>query len=375
MRTFFRLGGWILLLILSGITGLGLWNSYHGRPALDTQVIAGKTRQTLDRGLELLWEPSSQRPAEEHPISPSAAGNSLSALRRAIGCGPPDDPAADPGTTRSVYRWRDEEGVVNFTDAPGAGPQAKLEHQNVYNSNDAFYTSIEIEDAVLPGPYHGHLNAGTRRIYDQWRDWLGDSAIVRSHVKVRFVGDGEKFARLWGKGDGDGWTPTGFYRIRNNEAVVLFSPGYRRDALATAFHEVSHLITAWHLGPSPVWLNEGIAEYFETMDVAWQEARFRRNRQHLALLRNQGLVPLDELIAIAGRDWTAKDPYRRYASAWSFIAFLMDSRTGRETLQNLIRSAHAQRCGPRMDLQESLTQYPGGRQSLEADWQRWVRET
>lgn len=265
----------------------------------------------------------------------------------------------------------------------------------------ALSIEVHVEDGVLPERYRAQIDAGTRRIYAQWRAWLGDAASAGPPVNLRFVGDGERFTALWGKGAGANWTPTGFYRLRSNEAVVLYTPAYRDNALANAFHEISHLVTAWHLGSSPPWLNEGIAEYFETMsfdpggvengssengyvestyfkstysenEIAGERARFHPSRAHLDLLRAQGPLPLDELLGIAGRDWTAEAAHRRYASAWSLIAFLMDSSPGRETLQALVRQAHAQRRAPAADLAPPLATYPGGRKALEAAWRRWV---
>ena len=266
---------------------------------------------------------------------------------------------------------------------------------------------VDVEDSVLPERQRAQIDAGTRRIYAQWRAWLGAAAGAGPPVKLRFVGDGERFAALWGKGADANWTLTGFYRMRSNEAVVLYTPAYRDSALASAFHEISHLVTAWYLGASPPWLNEGIAEYFETMyfendsladgsventpfdyapvesapvenaygknmQAAPARARFNRSQAHLDLLRAQGPVPLGELLAIAGRDWTAEAAHRRYASAWSLIAFLMDSSAGRETLTALVRRAHAQRRAPAADLTPALATYPGGRQALEAAWRRWM---
>ena len=261
---------------------------------------------------------------------------------------------------------------------------------------------VDVEDSVLPERQRAQIDAGTRRIYAQWRAWLGAAAGAGPPVKLRFVGDGERFAALWGKGADANWTLTGFYRMRSNEAVVLYTPAYRDSALASAFHEISHLVTAWYLGASPPWLNEGIAEYFETMyfendsladgsvdnppfdnaaventysknmQAAAARARFNRSQAHLDLLRAQGPVPLGELLAITGRDWTTADAHRRYASAWSLIAFLMDSSAGRETLTALVRRAHAQRRAPAADLTPALDTYPGGRQALEAAWRRWM---
>jgi hypothetical protein len=136
---------------------------------------------------------------------------------------------------------------------------------------------------------------------------------------------------------------------------------------------MSHLITAWQLGPTPPWLNEGIAEHFEIMQLSWRPAALPLNARHLAVLRRDGIIPIDELTKLSRRDWSAEQPERRYASAWAVIAYLLHSPEGQLTLQSVLRTAHANRCSTPADLQAALNEgYQGGLAQLQVDVTRWL---
>lgn len=366
MARFHRIGSWSIIAVAVGFGALGLWNQHRGAPAGSVAGLSTLPGTLFDEARARI----SQLPfagLEEHG---SPGDNNLHAIQESIGCGPPNDNTSDPGTLRTAWSWRDENGVANFSDTPPEGATAQAHALRA--GHGEYFITLDAVDTVLPAYFEGSLNAAAKRIYDQWRDWLGNDALVRSHINLRFFGDREAFLGLWGKPGEGNRSPLGFYRIRNNEAVILTLPGYPRSTLSTAFHEMSHLITAWHLGPSAPWLNEGIAEYFENMDVRWQESHFSRNEAHLHLLRQQGPLSLEELTRIGSGDWTAADAQRRYATAWALVAFLQETARGREVLKNVLLQTHAQRCTVPVDPAPLLASYKGGIPSLEADLRAWV---
>ena len=67
-----------------------------------------------------------------------------------------------------------------------------------------------------------------------------------------------------------------------------------------------------------------------------------------------------------------QDAEKRYAAAWSLVAFLLETDNGEKTFENVLRNAHAQRCEASGDLTAPLSSYPGGLNELEQDWHRWV---
>ncbi|MFK7829062.1 MAG: hypothetical protein AB8B57_04710 [Congregibacter sp.] len=376
MTSIYRIIVGAIGLCIVGLAGLGLFHQYRGLPP---GTLDGA--RELARKAQTAFTPSVSTSDAKIPGSSNERAHgdgNRSVLRGHIGCDSPFDSAPDPGMERTVYSWRDTEGVSNFSDED-AVPHAQPLQLAIGNTD--FFVSVRAENAVLPASLESAIRAGARRSYAQWSEWLGREEMVRAHINIRFLGDEESFAQAYGKPNKDGWTTTGFYRVRSNEALVLYTPPFQGSALGTAYHEMSHLITAWHLGSTPPWLNEGIAEHFETMQLGWQNAEFAPNRLHLELLQTQGPVPLQELTQLSHKEWGLEDPLRRYASAWSLIAFLLDSRPGQQTLQQVVKRAHAQRCNPRLSLpgspgslREVLDSFPGGASSLEMQWRRWVRE-
>ncbi|MEM6486055.1 MAG: hypothetical protein AAF662_13865 [Pseudomonadota bacterium] len=220
----------------------------------------------------------------------------------------------------------------------------ELNNPELYGSgSNDFLLSVRGENAVLPESLEKDLRLGAQIHFSLWRDWLGDEALVRTHINVRFLGEAKHFDAVFGK-HSQRWRATGFYRLRSNEAVVLYTPRFKSGALANAFHEISHLITAWHLGPISPWLNEGLAEYFETLEFDDGNARFTTSSHHMRVLVEQGTVPLKTLTELSPIEWGEQDAHRRYATAWVLIAYLQHTDTGRKVLADIVRSAYVQRC-------------------------------
>ena len=57
-------------------------------------------------------------------------------------------------------------------------------------------------------------------------------------------------------------SPTGFYVPAINEAFIMKGSNF----IAVALHEASHSIFQFNYQKAPKWLNEGLAEFFETLD-------------------------------------------------------------------------------------------------------------
>lgn len=251
-------------------------------------------------------------------------------------------------------------------------PQCRTPSAAPAQSRDLFSIAVQTEAATLDPALKKNITRGAQIAYAQWRDWLGEDALLHSQVNIRFVGDSERFRQIYGKPDTEEWTTTGFYRMRSNEALILYSAEYRDAALGNAFHEISHLVTASHLGATPPWLNEGLAEYYETLEVVDERVRFAANLQHIQLLRSQGPLSVDDMTALSQKEWMQEDAQRRYASAWALITFMLQSKEGQRTLQNVLRQAYDQRCKSRPELRDSLRDHPGGLQSLQNEWLAWL---
>ncbi len=136
-------------------------------------------------------------------------------------------------------------------------------------------------------------------------------------------------------------TPGDFYRVTGMRRGVLgfFNSGTgelhiffdKRDpylSQTVLFHEFNHLVT-YLIGPDflyPIWMNEGMAEYYGTADVD------ERGKFIVGAQQDGRLVTIfkdkaeDRLVRIPDLMLTERDSFgaREYAYAWSFCHFLME---------------------------------------------------
>lgn len=100
-------------------------------------------------------------------------------------------------------------------------------------------------------------------------------------------------------------------------------------SLRIIFHEYAHLVISNVATNLPVWLSEGLAEYYSTYDVSRggrQAVIGRPIEPHVHLLREKTLVPLDQLIAVDRGSPLYNEENRQslfYAQSWALTHMLM----------------------------------------------------
>ena len=94
------------------------------------------------------------------------------------------------------------------------------------------------------------------------------------------------------------------------------------------FHEYTHLLVRNAARSIPVWLNEGLAEYYSTYALESGGTRAHIGRpiaHHVELLRER-FMPLSQLIAVDTASALYNEGERRsifYAEAWALTHYLM----------------------------------------------------
>ncbi|HEX8150030.1 MAG TPA: DUF1570 domain-containing protein [Pyrinomonadaceae bacterium] len=104
---------------------------------------------------------------------------------------------------------------------------------------------------------------------------------------------------------------------------------------STLLHEYTHLLVNNHFSGAPLWLKEGLAEFYSTARLSPDgrrltlgEAPERRPRE----LRKRELLPLTTLLALDQTSPTYADPAQRglfYAQSWALVHYLSEARGGR----------------------------------------------
>ncbi len=127
------------------------------------------------------------------------------------------------------------------------------------------------------------------------------------------------------------FTPGGYFLRAPDKNYVLL----RLDAedeqhpWATIYHEYTHLEIGDAIEWMPLWLNEGLAEFFQNTDIMGDEAKLgQRNQDDLEYLQQNKMIPLETLFQV-----DAKSPYYHeeqkgsvfYAESWALVHYLETS--------------------------------------------------
>ena len=95
------------------------------------------------------------------------------------------------------------------------------------------------------------------------------------------------------------------------------------------FHEYAHVLINSHLPPMPVWFDEGLADFYSTLDVGPQKVKLGEAPEGYGpYLVANGLWPVEKLFAVQhdSKEYNENGDRRSqfYAESWLVVHFLMD---------------------------------------------------
>lgn len=100
-----------------------------------------------------------------------------------------------------------------------------------------------------------------------------------------------------------------------------------RGPFSTAFHEYVHLHLLSNFSSVPLWLNEGLAEFYGSISHANGEAVLGATFPHyVRLLRSEQLLPLSTLFSVGGDSAHYNEQDKSglfYAQSWGLVHYLM----------------------------------------------------
>jgi tetratricopeptide (TPR) repeat protein len=111
-----------------------------------------------------------------------------------------------------------------------------------------------------------------------------------------------------------------------NYIAISLDPG-ERDPFSTAFHEYVHLHLKDNVPGAPLWLNEGLAEFYGSMQFSGSEATLGAPLNHyIRLLRDQEMLPLATLFSIGTNSAHYNEQEKSgifYGQSWALVHYLM----------------------------------------------------
>jgi hypothetical protein len=162
--------------------------------------------------------------------------------------------------------------------------------------------------------------------------------VAMQRAGILVVGSKAKYLALEGP---DAKGLQGQYSPAKNQISGWGSKDELDDLLETFRHEGTHQFVAQFIGPKcPVWLNEGLAEYFKNAQFSGGELTvgqaplFIVNDLKRALAANR-LLPVQQMLSMSADTWNktthnqTPDAYSQYQEAWVMVHFLQHGDGGK----------------------------------------------
>src|SRR5215212_163282 len=166
----------------------------------------------------------------------------------------------------------------------------------------------------------------------------------------------------------------GFFLPGNDVNYIALSLDSGGDPYGTAFHEYVHLHVKDNIPNAPLWLNEGLAELYESLEFSGGDALIGApHHGYVNLLRQVELLPLKTLFSI-GPDSPHYNEQDKvgifYGESWALVHYLMlGDRARQDQFKQFI-----QRVGRGDDAAKAIeSAYGITLDTLEAELQSYVR--
>ena len=343
------------------------WRSFVAR------FDAGRVREPVTNVVAARSVSASERTAmAEVPASPAVVREEVVAAA----CSLPDTVSVTSGQDRIIYRWRDGKGVLNVSDQPPRVPTLRARTSRYWAEPAFFELDIDYSGSAEIANFRAELSQDATGIYRILSGLIGATNLRKVQLNIVIHPDRAAYVRYAGAVTGRSMESTnGFYSTGKNEAVTFIQP-QREATLATVRHESTHVITTGIFGRIPTWLNEGLAEYFSSLDIIAQVERITLNDASLARAREsvrRGYPRrLREFLALTPEAWRDANVSQHYALAEALVFFMMSHDDGRRALTGLLTEAAARYC-QQIDTSIILERlYPGGIERLQRDYFNWL---
>ena len=280
-----------------------------------------------------------------------------------------------------IYQWRDANGKLHFGDRPPREAPAEQVIPKVQSPGmETLKIETHLQEFTLGNGLHEQTLTAIQHIHDRYRQDLGLDLRGTAEVNLYLFSEQDSFVE-WMEARGAKGNPNyaGVFLPATNEVGVWRWSTSDEQVAQTILHESSHVLL-FQLSPaSPVWLHEGLAQYFQTLKIlpngqtvvtALPGAETRIQ----TWIEKQKLITLRQYLSLDDQAWRKMAHQLNaipYTVAWGTTAFLMSKPVGRSTLRQLLQDL--EKTDRRPTLQRIDHLYPGGLSRMEYDFFRWAQ--
>ncbi len=265
--------------------------------------------------------------------------------------------------------------LLSFSISTAAGSE--------FVSFDSGICKFNLHDYELAKHVERAIVFGVSRIVDTYRETFGFDYPDDFKVKVTIFSNKDEFLKYQKKQLGKIISETGYYASMYHETVVLQQKNTKKtkdakEMVGVLFHEANHLILMHHIPWVPAWLNEGLSEYFDGLNVFGENRRvyLQKNRSYWCKRwAKKGFpIKLDKYLSLSYDEWMSfrkKDVNAAYTIGYSLVYFMMSRQSTEKVLKELLWEfkKHGQKAN---SIQTINNHYPGGFEKLERNWRKWI---
>ena len=200
--------------------------------------------------------------------------------------------------------------------------------------NAAQWVRVETPNFVVFGEVGEKRTRDVASEFERFREALArvlSGAATRAPVPTTVVvfDNGKSFEPYRPLYNGKAVELAGMFSSDRDVNRVVLALEDREQGLRTIFHEYVHLVVSNVTNGMPIWLNEGLAEYYSTFLVTDDGKTATMGTviaPHLMLLNQERLLPLQDLLALTHDSPLYNEGQRRgmvYAESWVLVHFLL----------------------------------------------------
>ncbi len=277
-----------------------------------------------------------------------------------------------------IYQWRDEQGRLHFGDTPPPNLQSTEFDSRQGATRNYFQLSVEFRGGDALPYFRGQIESQATSMYEILADLLGDDRLKQVDMNVIIFSDNTGYRDYAASVGGSALANAGgFYSNASNEAVTYLYED-EQQTLAVSRHEAAHVILNGLLATGPLWLHEGLAEYFELLSIEQQATQIAPSDEWLSLARtaiNTGYFSdLALFLDASPEQWRSGQEAMNYALAWSLVYYMLDTNNpdARRTFTALLQQTADAFCTEISSSALMNLSYPGGLAALQVEFSEWV---
>ncbi len=280
-----------------------------------------------------------------------------------------------------IYQWTDEQGRVHFGDRKlESVKQVALDVKTAHSQWQPYAIAIETIDVELSAAERARIEADVNNVYRFFDSVLFFDMYKTVPVKIRIYPDARAYQAYLAQVVSGPLPPSrGVYLSRSNEIAVYIQPD-RAATFETIKHETSHAIVDTIAPFTTAWLNEGLAEQMETLELENDRLAIGRNRENQYFVQQlsaeaHGLIGLEKLFALPSDEWRrhhSNTGIPLYCQTGELVYFLLNSAPGRNFI---VRLLHRYERGTRELSAQLVDQdYTGGIPAMQGAWNHWLSQ-